>query len=182
MCESKSKIFTGSKRVIFKKPTPQPFKPQYLHTNSPNWFLYISLKNELREFVKRSRYFYLGDHFIKSHNLFVDNVWILLGENWSWSLLGLTGLSTVFAYYMLWKDSVFSASINLLAWTLKTAQCAIRFSNIQYRFLPVEFAGTSICLKEVKIYDSAFGSLANQSKIHFSLKSLTKPTGSYKWS
>ena len=56
-------------------------KPQYLHTNSPNWSLYISLKNELREFVKRSRHFYLGDHFINSHNLSVDNVWILLGEN-----------------------------------------------------------------------------------------------------
>ena len=69
-----------------------PFKPQYLHTNSPNWSLYISLKNELREFVKRSRHFYLGDHFINSHNLSVDNVWILLGENWSWSLLGLKGL------------------------------------------------------------------------------------------
>ena len=69
-----------------------PFKSQYLQTNSPNWSLYISLKNELREFVKRSRHFYLGDHFINSHNLSVDNVWILLGENWSWSLLGLKGL------------------------------------------------------------------------------------------
>ena len=69
-----------------------PFKPQYLHTNSPNWSLYISLKNELREFVKRSRHFYLGDHFINSHNLSVDNVWILLEENWSWSLLGLKEL------------------------------------------------------------------------------------------
>ena len=73
-----------------------PFKPQYPHTNSPNWSPYISLKNELREFVKRSRHFYLGDHFINSHNLSVDNVQILLGENWSWSLLGLEGLMRVF--------------------------------------------------------------------------------------
>ena len=45
------------------------FKPQYPHTNSPNWSLYISLKNELREFDKRSKYFLLGDHFPNSHNL-----------------------------------------------------------------------------------------------------------------
>ena len=37
---------------------------------------YKFLKNELREFVKSSKYFYLGDHFINSHNLSVDNVWI----------------------------------------------------------------------------------------------------------
>ena len=47
----------------------EPFKPQYPHTNSPNWSLYISLKNELREFDKRSKYLLLGDHLINSHNL-----------------------------------------------------------------------------------------------------------------
>ena len=46
-----------------------PFKSQYPRTNSPNWSLYISLKNELREFDKRSKHFLLGDHFINSHNL-----------------------------------------------------------------------------------------------------------------
>ena len=45
------------------------FKTQCPHTNSPNWSLYISLKNELREFDKRSKHFILGDHFINSHNL-----------------------------------------------------------------------------------------------------------------
>ena len=40
----------------------QPFKPQYQHTNSPNWSLYISLKNELREFDKRSKHFLFSDH------------------------------------------------------------------------------------------------------------------------
>ena len=48
--------------------------------------------NELREFDKRSKYFLLGDHFINSHNLSLDIVWILLGENLCWSLLGLKGL------------------------------------------------------------------------------------------
>ena len=35
----------------------------------------------------------LGDHYINSHNLSVDSVWVLLGEYWSWSLLGLKGLN-----------------------------------------------------------------------------------------
>ena len=83
-----------------------PFKPQYLHTNSPNWSPYILLKNELREFDKRSRHFYLGDHFINSHNLSVDNVWILLGENWSWSLLVLKGLIHTREYCMIGSTKV----------------------------------------------------------------------------
>ena len=66
---------------------------QYPHTSSPNWSAYIFCKNELREFDKRSRYFFLGDHFINFHNLSVDSVWILLGENLSWSLLALEGLT-----------------------------------------------------------------------------------------
>ena len=41
----------------------------YTGTNSPNWSPYISLKNVLREFDKRSRHFLLGDHFINSHYL-----------------------------------------------------------------------------------------------------------------
>ena len=45
-----------------------PFKPQYPHTNSPNWSLYILLKNKLREFDERSKHFLLGDQFINSHN------------------------------------------------------------------------------------------------------------------
>ena len=42
----------------------------YPHTNSPNWSPYISLKNESREFDKRSKYFLVSDHFIYSHHLF----------------------------------------------------------------------------------------------------------------
>ena len=40
-----------------------------MYTNSPNWSLYILLKNVLREFDKRSRHFLFGDHFNNSHNL-----------------------------------------------------------------------------------------------------------------
>ena len=42
------------------------FKPQYIQVQI---LLYIFLKNELIEFVKRSKHFLLGDHFINSHNL-----------------------------------------------------------------------------------------------------------------
>ena len=49
------------------------------------------LRIELRKFDNRSRQFLYDDHFINSHNLYLDSVWILLGENWPWSLLGLKG-------------------------------------------------------------------------------------------
>ena len=52
----------GMSQTTDRWPRPQSslftFKPQYLNTNSPNWSLYISLKNELREFDKRSKYFF----------------------------------------------------------------------------------------------------------------------------
>ena len=41
----------------------------YTGTNSPNRSPYISLKNVLREFDKRSRHLLFGDHFINSHYL-----------------------------------------------------------------------------------------------------------------
>ena len=43
--------------------------------------------------IKDQGIFFLGDHFINSHNLSVDSVWILLVENLSWSLLALKGLA-----------------------------------------------------------------------------------------
>ena len=64
----------------------------YPHTNSPNWSLYISLKNELREFDKRSKYFFVGDHSINSHTFPPDCLLTLLRENWCRSPLGLKQL------------------------------------------------------------------------------------------
>ena len=74
----------------------QPFiKPQYPHTNSANWSLYISLKNKFRKFNKRSKI--VNDLFVINLLILLDfaldNQWILLGENWCWSLLGLKGLT-----------------------------------------------------------------------------------------
>ena len=60
-------------------------------------------------------------------------------------------LSTVFVYYTLWKHSVFSDSINLLAWTLKTALWTVWFSNIQYRFLLVEIEGNRVAHNAIRI-------------------------------
>ena len=34
-----------------------------------------------------------GDHLLIPITVALDNYWILLGENWCWSLLGLKGLS-----------------------------------------------------------------------------------------
>ena len=41
----------------------------YPNAKSPNWSLYISIKNVLRGFDERSRHFLLSDRFINSHNL-----------------------------------------------------------------------------------------------------------------
>ena len=57
--------------------------------NSPNWSPYISLKNLLREFDKRSLVIILSTLITIS----LGNIWILLGENWCWSILGLKGLT-----------------------------------------------------------------------------------------
>ena len=51
--------------------------------------------------------------------------------------------------------------------------------NIQRRLFPVEFASTSVRPKEGKRYESPFGSVADRSTIHFRLKRLTIPAGSY---
>ena len=55
--------------------------------------------------------------------------------------------------------------------------------NIQCRFLPVGVCWNIRLSKGAavaKSYDSTFGSIAARSTIHFSLKCLTKPAGSYK--
>ena len=57
--------------------------------NSPNWSPYISLKNLLREFDKRSLVIISSTLITIS----LGNIWILLGENWCWSILGLKGLT-----------------------------------------------------------------------------------------
>ena len=45
-----------------------PLSPN-IHVQILQTDLYIFLKNELREFDKRSKHFLSGDHFINSHNL-----------------------------------------------------------------------------------------------------------------
>ena len=50
-------------------PYIDPLSPNIHNAISPNWSLYISIKNVLREFDKRLRHFLLGDHFINSHNI-----------------------------------------------------------------------------------------------------------------
>ena len=46
----------------------------------------------MREFNKRSRHFLFGDHLLILITVSLDNLWISLGENCCWSLLGLKGL------------------------------------------------------------------------------------------
>ena len=75
--------------VVFINPLSPSIHIQILQTDLHTFPLRISWEN----LIKDQGIFFLGDHFINSHNLSVDSVWILLGENWSWSLLGLKGLN-----------------------------------------------------------------------------------------
>ena len=45
------------------------FKPQYSHTNSSYWSPYISWKNWLREFDRRSNHISFGDYFSDPKNV-----------------------------------------------------------------------------------------------------------------
>ena len=58
--------------------THEKKEARLINTLSPNihiqilqtdLYIYISLKNELREFDKRSKHFLLGDDLVNSHNL-----------------------------------------------------------------------------------------------------------------
>ena len=73
--------------------------PGWVHPLSPSIHIQV-LQTDLHTFPERMSWenlikdqgiFFLRDHFINSHNLSVDSVWILLGENLSWSLLALKG-------------------------------------------------------------------------------------------
>ena len=63
-----------------------PFQPQYPHTNSPDWSPYISLKNKLTEFGTISQHYLI---LLTLITFSLGNIWILLGENCCWALLGL---------------------------------------------------------------------------------------------
>ena len=56
-------------------------KSKYPHTNSPNWSPYISLKNYLREFGKRSNIFLFVIILLILIDFAHDSLWISLGEN-----------------------------------------------------------------------------------------------------
>ena len=79
-------------------------KGQYTDTNSPNWSIYNSLKNELREFDKRWKHFLFADHFKNSHNpiSWLCRDIVRRKYYWCWSLLGLKGL-------ILLNDSILKA-------------------------------------------------------------------------
>ena len=70
------------------EPSFNPLGPNYLYANSPNRSLYISLKNELREFDKRSKHFLLGDHFINSHNLISWQCMDIVRRKLMWVTIG----------------------------------------------------------------------------------------------
>ena len=66
--------------------------PQYQHTDSPNWSLYISITIRWENLVKDQSIFPQVIILWILTTFSVDCVLILLGENWCWSLLGFKGI------------------------------------------------------------------------------------------
>ena len=69
-----------------------PFKPKDPHTNSPDWSPYISFKNSWENLVKVQSFFPLVINWVILITFTFDDLLMLLGENWCWSLLGPKGL------------------------------------------------------------------------------------------
>ena len=68
---------------------------QYPQPNSPHWYSYISSEISWEGLITDQSIFSLVIIWLILVTISLDNVWILLKENWWLSLLGLTGLSTV---------------------------------------------------------------------------------------
>ena len=64
------------------------WKPQYPNTNSPDWSPCISVKNWLREFVCWSKLFPSVIILLILTRFSLDDVLIMLREDWLWFLLG----------------------------------------------------------------------------------------------
>ena len=97
----KMAIFNYAKSFFWNTGLAKPFswmwtlKLQYLNTDSPDRYPYLSFKNKLKESNKRSKHLIaFGDHFINSHNIPLDDVLTLFKENRCWSILGIKGFWT----------------------------------------------------------------------------------------
>ena len=75
-----------------------PFKPQHPHTNSPDWSPCISFKNSWENLGQDQSIFPLVVNLVILITFTLDDLLMLLGENWCWSLLGPKGLREVVIY------------------------------------------------------------------------------------
>ena len=89
---------------------------RYQLTNSPNWSPYIALKNELREFDKRSKIFLFKIILLILVDFALDNLWLSLGENWFWTLLGHKGL--IQSNSQSWGPCISQSNIQTVSWTV----------------------------------------------------------------
>ena len=69
-----------------------PFKPQDPHTNSPDWSQFISFKNSWENLVYDQSILPLVINLVILITFTLDDLLMLLGENWCWPLLRPKGL------------------------------------------------------------------------------------------
>ena len=79
------KVCTGIVADYCLNPLSPNIHIQILQTDLRTFSL---IKNKLREFDKRSKIFLFVIIWLILIDFALDNLWILLGENWCWSLLG----------------------------------------------------------------------------------------------
>ena len=138
----------GFGSLLCAQHTLQPFKPQYPHTNSPHWYSYISLKISWESLIKDRRIFSLVVIWLILITISLDNVWILLGENWCWSLLGLKGLIHVSVSNVMVPGWI---PLTGLSWLQGTLSCSSWFHQPLRHFPP--YCSSSVeCNSEDKYY------------------------------
>ena len=129
-------------------PSIYPFKPQYPHTNSSDWSSYISFKNSWENLVYDQSILPLVINLVILITFTLDDLLMLLGENWCWSLLGPKGRSTALnvdwhLHHKLFSNIIFFC--NILTMACSGRLCGQKFieAMLQYIICMVNYRKTN---------------------------------------
>ena len=98
----------GIFRSMVSTPITRPARCSVPHTNSPDWSSYIPFKISGENLIKDQSIFSLVIILFILITISLDNVWLLLGENWCWSLLDVKGLSPIQIFIYLARATICS--------------------------------------------------------------------------
>ena len=98
----------GIFRSMVSTPITRPARCSVPHTNSPDWSSYIPFKISGENLIKDQSIFSLVIILFILITISLDNVWLLLGENWCWSLLDVKGLIPIQIFIYLARATICS--------------------------------------------------------------------------